>query len=160
MIKQHKIVFGNQSTYCSGSPGFVFVQSQYNREPHGAQRRRQPRPRRAAAVSMGSGGVCGGGSLSSFSSDALQNAANNVEPRTRCGLLSEVSADASFQLLQGEIKEAGRTWREPFYSNETQLPWLSLIYSSSKQSLSGSRADEPLKNIYIISPASKYLVKD
>lgn len=85
MIKQHKIVFGNQSTYCSGSPGFVFVQSQYNREPHGAQRRRRPRPQRAAAVSMGSGGVCGGGSLSSFSSDALQNAANNVEPRTRWG---------------------------------------------------------------------------
>lgn len=35
MIKQHKIVFGNQSTFCSGSPGFVFVQSHYNREPRG-----------------------------------------------------------------------------------------------------------------------------
>lgn len=84
MIKQHKIVFGNQSTYCSGSPGFVFVQSQYNREPHGAQRRRRPPPRREAALSTGSGDlvVVGAGAL--FSSDALQNAANNVENKVGC----------------------------------------------------------------------------
>lgn len=39
MIKQHKILFWNQSTYCMGFLGFVFVQLDYNLDPCGAQRR-------------------------------------------------------------------------------------------------------------------------
>lgn len=41
MIKQHKILFWNQSTYCMGFLGFVFVQLDYNLDPHSAQRRRR-----------------------------------------------------------------------------------------------------------------------
>lgn len=41
MIKQHKILFWNQSTYSVCFLGFVFVQLDYNLDPHSVQRRRQ-----------------------------------------------------------------------------------------------------------------------
>lgn len=41
MIKQHKILFWNQTTYSVCFLGFVFVQSDYNLDPHSVQRRRR-----------------------------------------------------------------------------------------------------------------------
>lgn len=39
-IKQHKILFWNQSTYCAGFLGFVFVQLCYNQESHSVEKGR------------------------------------------------------------------------------------------------------------------------
>lgn len=103
MIKQHKIVFGNRSTYCSSSPGFVFVQS-------GTPRSAAEAP---ATSTAGSGGINevgedgAGGSLSSFFLGCFVKCSEQCGAESKVGLLGVVSADASFQLLQGERKEAG-----------------------------------------------------
>lgn len=114
MIKQHKIVFGNQSTFCSGSPGFVFVQSHYNREARGG--------------GVGNGANGGGGG---------QNVATmrGREP---------ARALPSFPLRSAVAERNKGGWNvtgAPLLPlNQTSFISFS---PSDKQPLTGSRADEP-----------------
>lgn len=100
MIKQHKILFWNQSTYSVGFLGFVFVQLDYNLDPHRVQRRRRlcfhcslilRHSRRATIILMEIGIAGSRCRISPFSSPIKGelwicckcSAVNNVDLRTR-----------------------------------------------------------------------------
>lgn len=114
MIKQHKILFWNQSTYSFGFPGFVFVQLDYNPDPHSVQSRHRLcfhcslilRHSRRATILLMEIGITGS-RVSPFSSPIRGKlwicckcsvlCSEQCRPENKVRLLSMVSTGSSFQ---------------------------------------------------------------
>lgn len=144
MIKQHKILFWNQSTYSVGFLGFVFVQLDYNLDPHRVQRRRRlcfrcslilRHSRRATIILMEIGIAGSRCRIPPFSSPikgklwicckCSVQCSEQCRPENKVGLLSVASTGSSFQpqtwqkenLTKRNLKKVTLTWPVLFYWN-------------------------------------------